>query len=51
MNKISDQDLLDIIKYPGSIKYQIRTIDGVNWRCKVYYQDNRRHVEILERCE
>lgn len=48
---MTNQDILDIIKDPDSIKYQIRTIDGANWHCKVYYKNNRRHTVILERSE
>jgi len=51
MTDYTNQDIIDILKNSDSIKFQIRTIDGANWRCKVYYTNNRRYTEILERCE
>ena len=39
----------EIITNPDRVEIQIRTIDGANWRCKVYYKNNRRHIEVLER--
>lgn len=39
----------DITVNPDRVEIQSRTIDGAQWRCRVYYKDNRRHVVILER--
>ena len=45
----TNEDLIKVIKDPASVQIQTRTIDGANWICKVYYEDNHRHTQILER--
>ena len=49
MTDYNNQDILDILANPDSVQIQSRTIDGAQWRCKVYYKNNRRHTEIMER--
>ena len=39
----------EIITNPDRVEIQSRTIDGAQWRCRVYYKNNRRHIEVLER--